>query len=153
MRYIVPVLAAVHVLASAAWFGAMVYSLTILHPRAKRYFASDEEFEQFIATLAQGARWKVLAGLAVIGVTGAALVWLRWSDERLWLVLMAAKALLFAAAVCVFCYTSWILWPRRVLAAPEEVPGLQRAFKRVAVSLIAIAGAAFAMGTASQFLR
>jgi hypothetical protein len=52
----------VHVLASAAIFGAMFYSITVIQPRARRYFQSPHDFEEFIAVISNGARWKVLGG-------------------------------------------------------------------------------------------
>ena len=67
-------LAAVHALASAAWFGSMFYSLTVMQPRAERFFESAAEFEEFVAHVAQGARWKVLAAFAFVAATGGLLI-------------------------------------------------------------------------------
>lgn len=134
-------LAIIHALAGAAWLGAMVYSLFVLHPRAHAYFAGDAEFEAFIATMSHGARWKVLLALGVIALTGVLLVVARWPQPLppRWLVLIAAKVVLLAAAVGLFVYTSWRLWPARVLAAPAEIPRYQRAFRLVAQTMIALA--------------
>ena len=38
-----------HVLVGGAWFGAMLYSLVVLHPRAQSFFRSSKQFEEFIA--------------------------------------------------------------------------------------------------------
>src|SRR6516225_10182553 len=67
-------LVAIHVLAASAWFGAMFYSLFVLHPRARAFFDSPSKFEEFITFIAAGARWKVLSGCLVIGATGLALL-------------------------------------------------------------------------------
>lgn len=37
-----------HLLASAALFGAMFYSFTLVHPRARKFFANPADFEKFI---------------------------------------------------------------------------------------------------------
>jgi hypothetical protein len=77
MQLVRSVLLAAHVLAGAAWFGAMLYSLVVLHPRAKSFFRNPAQFEDFIATLAAGARWKVLGGCMFIALTGGILLLLR----------------------------------------------------------------------------
>src|SRR5574339_645930 len=68
------ILAVAHVLAGAAWFGAMFYSLTVLHPRARSFFGNPRQLEDFLAHLAAGARWKVLGGAAFIALTGLGLL-------------------------------------------------------------------------------
>src|SRR5262245_13452708 len=73
------VLAAIHILAAAAWFGAMFYSLAVLHPRARAFFETPSRLEAFLAFIATGARWKVLCGCFVIAMTGIILVCLRGS--------------------------------------------------------------------------
>ena len=78
------VLVAAHILAAAAWFGAMFYSLAVLHPRACACFASLRQLEEFIAFIAAGARWKVLFGCAVIGATGLALIPFRENPSAAW---------------------------------------------------------------------
>src|SRR5712664_2783567 len=112
------VLAAAHVLAGAAWFGAMFYSLLVLHPRARSFFSSSRQFEEFIAHVAAGARWKVLGGAAFVAVSGAGLLLLRGAEHASTgrNACAIAKAVLFAIAVSLFCFTSWVLWPARILA-------------------------------------
>src|SRR5687767_13244315 len=94
-------IAIAHALSGAAWFGAMFYSLTVLHPRAVAYFETDEQFETFIAVVSQGARWKVLAGFAAMGATGLALIPLSRPEPvtGLWVALVVAKGVLFVAAL------------------------------------------------------
>ena len=137
------VLITVHILAAAAWFGAMFYSLAVLHPRARAYFASVRQLEAFITFIAAGARWKVLCGCAVIGATGLALVPLRENPSAAWHGWVAAKAVLSAAAVSVFAYASWVVWPARLMAAPDEIAGFQRRFRIIAVALIVLVALCF----------
>jgi uncharacterized membrane protein len=145
-------LAVVHALAGAAWFGAMVYSFFILHPRAHGYFRKPAQFEEFIATVSQGARWKVLSGLGIIAASGLGLLCLRWpaSASLPWIVLMAAKAILFISAAVVFVDVSWRLWPTRVLALSDEVPHLQKAFRRRAAAMLLIAALSIALGVVAH---
>ena len=142
------ILASVHLLAGAAWFGAMFYSLTVLHPRADRFFDSDDQrFESFIATLAQSARWKVLSVLALIAITGAAMIPLAQSRAAAhWKGIIAAKAILWLLAVGIFCRVSWRLWPARIFAAPQDLPAIRRHFRASAIAMICIAAAAMVLG-------
>jgi uncharacterized membrane protein len=148
LRLLDSVLALTHALAGAAWLGAMVYSFFVLHPGARAYFPKDADFEAFIATVSRGARYPVLAALALIGLSGAALVVVRWPPalSLTWLVLIVVKVLLYLGACGLFMYVSWRLWPARILALPAEVPQLQRLFRRVAAAMILIAGLAMALG-------
>jgi hypothetical protein len=141
-------LAVVHALASAVWLGAMAYSFFLLHPRAHVYFRKETDFEAFIATVSHGARWKVLGGLGVIGLTGVALCLVRWPapPSAAWLVLVGAKVVAWVAAVALFIYTSWRLWPRRVLALEAEIPQIQRAFRRVAIAMMTLAVIGMVLG-------
>lgn len=146
------IIAAAHTLAGAAWFGAMVYSLMVLHPRARSFFSSSRQFEEFIAHIAAGARWKVLSGAGFIALTGIGLLLLPGSDHpstgRNYCVI--AKAALFVIVVSLFCFASWRLWPARILASDEEVPKFQRSFRRIAVTLIMLVGASMVLGVLSS---
>jgi hypothetical protein len=146
-------LAAAHVLAGAAWFGAMFYSLAVLHPRARSFFGGPRQLEDFLAHLAAGARWKVLGGAAFILVTGVGL--LVWSiaarSSGKWALLLV-KTVLFVVAVALFCFASWVLWPARTLASTEEIPKFQKRFRRVAVTLLVLVGASLALGVVSSHL-
>lgn len=147
----------VHALAGAAWFGSMFYSLTVLHPRAGAYFRGQdpEAFETFIATLAQGARWKVLGAFVLVFASGVGLVLLHRpaSAPTTWLGLIAAKLILFLAALAVFCYASWRLWPARIFATPEEVPIHQRRFRVVGLLMTTLVGLNFALGVVAHAAR
>jgi len=148
------ILAAAHVLAGAAWFGAMLYSLAVLHPRARSFFRSPRQFEEFIAYLAAGARWKVLGSAAFIVVTGLGLLLLQVAgppSPGKWACLVT-KSILLVVAVSLFCFVSWVLWPARVLASAEEIPKFQRRFRIIAVTLLALVGASIVLGVVSSHL-
>ena len=148
MSFLHALLAVAHALSSAAWFGAMFYSLTVMQPRAKRFFASDAEFEEFVATVAQGARWSVLAAFAFVAITGVGLIVVARPVPvtNLWLVIVALKVALFALALAIFSYASWQLWPRRIFASPAELPRIRQQFRIVGFALLTIAALSFALG-------
>jgi len=127
----------------------MVYNLIVLHPGARRFFGGDlEKFEEFIATISQGARWKVLTGLSLIAFTGAAMIPLARapSDQTRWNFLIGAKIALLIGAVVLFWYASWRLWPRRIFATEGEAEAIRRQFRIVAILMICIAAAAMLLG-------
>jgi uncharacterized membrane protein len=142
------VLAIVHALAGATWLGAMVYSFAVLHPHARRYFRQETEFEAFIAAISHGARWPVLLALAILAGTGGVLVALSRPEPHspLWMTLVASKVVALTAALSLFLYTSWRLWPARIFAAPDEVRYFQRTFRRVAITMITLASLSTACG-------
>jgi cytochrome bd-type quinol oxidase subunit 2 len=149
------ILVVAHVLAGAAWFGAILYSLVVLHPRARSFFSSAEKFEEFITFLAARARWKVLGGAAFIALTGIGLLLLPTQESRpaSFYECVDVKAVLFVIAVGLFCFTSWVLWPARVLASAEEVPKFQRIFRVVAITLLILVGASMAIGVVGSEFR
>ena len=63
-------LVVVHVGATAAWLGGMLYSITVVQPKLERFFADPSEREDFATVLAAGARWKVLGLAAVLALSG-----------------------------------------------------------------------------------
>lgn len=147
-------LSIIHVLVGAAWFGAMFYSLTVLHPRAALFFKDNERFEAFIASVSDGARWKVLGACLLVAASGLGLVFINWpsSTSSLWLLLVGLKLALFLLALILFCYTSWWLWPGRIFAVPEDIPTFQRKFRLIAQSLIVLVGLNLTLGVAAHFL-
>jgi hypothetical protein len=148
------IIAAAHVLAGGAWFGAMFYSLIVLHPRARSFFRSTGQLEGFIAHIAAGARWKVLSGAAFIAVTGIGLVLLPGAEQASTgrNACVIAKTAMFVIAVSLFCFTSWRLWPARVLASGEEIPRFQQNFRRIAVTLLVLVGTSMVLGVLSSHL-
>jgi hypothetical protein len=148
------IFASAHVLAGAAWFGAMLYSLMVLHPRARSFFVSSRQFEEFIVHIAAGARWKVLSGMAFVALTGIGLLLLPGDKHSSagQNACTIAKTALFVIAACLFCFTSWRLWPARTLASAEEIPKFQQTFRRIAVTLLLLVGLSMALGVLSLHL-
>src|SRR5262249_40953788 len=99
MTFVSALLAVVHVLAGAAWFGAMFYSLFVLHPRGRAFFERPSDFEEFITFVSHGARYAVLGALGVLALTGAGLILVRMPSgpSSGWALLAGMKAVLFAA--------------------------------------------------------
>jgi hypothetical protein len=146
----------VHLLVAAIWFGAMGYSLGVVQPRARRFFAdTPQTYEDLAVTLAAGARWKVIGIMAVLAASGLALTAVADASTRTgwWWALIAAKAGLLLVALVVFWHVSWRMWPRRIFALPQEQPAHQRAFLRVGWTLALLAGTAIALGAAAATLR
>jgi hypothetical protein len=145
----------VHVLGGGVWIGAMAFSIFILHPRAEAYFARAIDFEHFIFHVVHGARWKVVAGIAAIAASGAALsLWPGHAFEAgASSALLAAKLLCFGLSAGGFIYVSWGLWPRRAFATAGELPALKQRFWRVGVMMIVANVASMTLGIASHVLR
>lgn len=145
-------LSMIHVLVAAAWFGAMFYSLTVLHPRAALFFRKNEAFEAFITTVSGGARWKVLGAASLTAVSGIGLAIINWRTPvpSIWLVFVGVKLGLFLMALALFSYISWRLWPARVFATTEEIPLFQRKFRLMAWSLMVLVGLNMALGVAAH---
>jgi hypothetical protein len=133
----------------------MFYSLLVLQPRSRRYFRSVPEFEEFMAVLAAGARYQVLAAVAFIGVTGLFLAVANLSDGMSlgWKVCVVAKVALLLIALAIFSYASWVLWPARVLSSPGNVADCQRKFRTVGWILLVLAGLNTALGIVARYLR
>jgi hypothetical protein len=141
---LVAVLVLVHAGVAALWLGSMAYSLFVVQPRLPRMIGSPtgvERLEDAQRELAQGNRWPVVGLITTLWVTGALLSLFHTGP---WWPL-AVKVLLLATATVLFWWVSWRGWPRRVFALPEELPGLQRRFRAVAVTMFALVGAAFAL--------
>ena len=133
------ILRAGHILSSSALFGAMFYSIAVLQPRAKRYFDEPRQFEEFIAFVSNGARWKMLAGFALIAMTGFMLMRLRGANNnRIWTGLICAKISVLIVMVCFFSFVSWRLWPAHIFATTEEIPKFQRLFRFVAFTMMTL---------------
>jgi hypothetical protein len=142
----------VHALTGAVWLGAMVYSLRIVQPRAARFFAQDDDaHEDFLATLAANNRWPVLGLAGLLAATGLGAYALQPSAPAA-LALHAAKGGLLLAALSVFAYVSWRVWPKRLFSLPEERTALRTTLRHAAYALTALVGAAFALGVAAAQL-
>lgn len=139
------VLVVVHATVGALWFGAMAYSLFTVQPRLARV-AGEDRVEDAQRELAHGNRWPVVSMIALLWLTGIGLVLLSDGDGRWWWAGVALKAVLLAAATALFWWISWRAWPRRVFALPAELPSQQRRFRQVAIAMLGLVGAAFAIG-------
>ena len=142
----------IHIGIGAVWLGSMVYSLGVVQPRIGRIFPDPVKAEDVYRELAAGNRWRVVAMIVFLGLSGAALM-LTGSDRTpAWWALIVAKAVLLLAAAAGFWWVSWRGWPLRVFALPAELPALQRRFRRVAVTMTAMVGAAFVLGVLAAHL-
>jgi uncharacterized membrane protein len=145
-------IAAVHVLGGGVWIGAMGFSVLVLHPRAERFFQRSSEFEDFVFTVVHGMRWKVVAGIAAIVASGAALLW-RHAGPPAWTAVVVGKVALLAISLGLFAHVSWGLWPRRVFAGEAELPAVRRRFWWVGVVMIACNTLNVGLGVLAHGLR
>jgi uncharacterized membrane protein len=141
-------LVVVHAGLAAVWLGGMAYSLTVVQPKVARFFGNDDDrHEEFVALIAQGNRWKVVALILALGGTGIAL----WAmDEYDNAPAQLTKASLLVAATVIFWYVSWRHWPRRVFALPAERPALRRQLRVLATTMTVLVGAAFVIGVGAS---
>ncbi|GAA1039046.1 hypothetical protein GCM10009557_56670 [Virgisporangium ochraceum] len=130
----------------AVWLGSMVYSLGVVQPRIGRLFGDPAKAEDVYRELAAGNRWRVVAMIVFLGLSGAALILGGGDRTTTWWALIAAKVALLLAAAALFWWVSWRGWPARVFALPEELAPLQRRFRRTAIVMTALVGLAFALG-------
>jgi hypothetical protein len=142
---LVALIALVHAGVGAVWFGSMAYSLFVVQPRVGRLLPTDTA-EDVYRELANGNRWRVVALIAVLALSGMGLVLAPDGRPALWWALVGAKAVLLIAATALFWWVSWRGWPRRVFALPEEVPAVQRRFRLVAITMCGLVGSGFALG-------
>lgn len=147
------ILLSAHLIAGAVWLGAMAYSLGVVQRRVRLFYGSPAAAEELAVHLAAGARWKVIGVMALLAVSGGALVAVEgWDHPAGWQAAIVAKAGLLIAAAAVFAWVSWRLWPARIFALPDEVAGWQRRFRLVGAVLIGLVGAEFVLGVAAHVL-
>lgn len=151
MRLLEQLLYWVHGMSAAAWFGAIFYRTLVVDGKAFGYFAERADYERFSTHLAHGMRYVVTAGLLTCGLSGFALLGLRWDGAGgAWLGLMAAKVLVWLAAAGLFTYVSWVHWPWRSLAAPHEFAAYRREGVILAVGMVLLSGTGFVLGQACR---
>jgi uncharacterized membrane protein len=147
-------LALIHVGVAAVWVGSMLYSLGVVQPAALRFFGAPERFEDFAITMASGARWKVIALIGALALSGAGLTVLDVVEadalDRAWLGLVGAKAVLLVAATATFAAVSWRLWPARLFAPRSALEAVQVRFRRTATGLTGLVGVAFVLGVVTD---
>ena len=153
MRFLEQFLFWVHGVSAAAWFGAIFYRTLVVDPKAFGYFRDRAEYERFSTHLAHGMRYLVTAGLLTCGLSGFALLGLKWdSASDGWRGLMVSKVGVWLAACGLFTYVSWVHWPWRALAAPEEFARYRRDGQLLAYGMVILAGTGFALGQAARAL-
>ena len=154
MRLIEQVLLWAHGLSAAAWFGAIFYRTLVVDPKAFGYFADRADYERFSTHLAHGMRYVVTAGLLTCGLSGFALAGLRWDAAGDgWFGLVAAKAAVWLAACGLFGYVSWVHWPWRSLAAPDEFAAYRRQGLVLAAGMVILSGTGFLLGQACRLVH
>lgn len=132
-------LAIVHLVLAAIWVGSMAYSLVVVQPRVATFFGDDARREEFLVALAHGNRWPVVALLvAILGsAAGALLGWHRAAAGYV------VALVLDGTAAALFVHVSWRHWPARVFAVPAELPSYRRRLRRIAWTMLVLAGTAF----------
>jgi hypothetical protein len=136
-----------HLGVGALWLGSMAYSLFVVQPRIAALMPDAAQAEEVYRTLAAGNRWRVVALIAALWVTGGALVALHKGPVgTAWWLAVSGKVALLAAASALFWWVSWRGWPRRVFALPAELPAEQARFRRVALTMAVLVAAAFGLG-------
>jgi hypothetical protein len=150
----------VHVGVTAAWLGAMAYSLAVVQPKLAEFFADADEREDFATVLASGARWKVLALATLLALSGAGLTAMELAEadspNGAWTALVAAKAALLATAIALFAYVSWRLWPARLhahMTGSAELRRIQARFRTIALALTALIAGGLVAGVVADAVR
>lgn len=140
-----------HLGLAGIWLGAMAYSLLVVQPRAARFFGSEAEHEEFLLTLGAGNRRPVLAVLAGLVVTGA-LIPVTTGPTAAQAALYVAEGALLGSAAAIFARVSWLLWPRRAFALPDEWPVHRAALRRHALAMVGLVGGAFTLAVVAATL-
>jgi hypothetical protein len=96
--------AIVHLTIAAVWLGSMVYSLAVVQPKVARFFDDIQRREEFITTLAQGNRWRVVGLIVALIATAAATI---VTTSRAAAIGYAVVIGLYAVAAATFVYISW----------------------------------------------
>ena len=153
MRILEQFLYWMHGLSAAAWFGAIFYRTFVIDPKAFSYFPDRAEYERFTTHLTHGMRYLVIAGLLTCGLSGFALLGLRWEAATSNLLgLVGAKIVVWLLACGLFAYVSWVHWPWRTFATPAEFRTYRRQGIALAVGMVLLAGTGFALGQAWRLM-
>jgi uncharacterized membrane protein len=139
-----------HLGVGAGWLGGMLYSLFVVQPRVPRVLSDPSRAEDLYRELGAGNRWRVVALIATLALSGILLVYVQSGHSWAWWTLVAAKVVLLAGASVLFWWVSWRGWPRRVFALPAELPAQQARFRRVALAMAGLVGLAFVLGVAAS---
>jgi uncharacterized membrane protein len=153
MRILEQFLYWVHGLSAAAWFGGIFYRALVVDSKAFSYFRDRAEYERFSTHLAHGMRYFVTAGLLICGLSGFALLGLKWESTSSELLgLMTAKVVVWLLACGLFTYVSWVHWPWRAFATPGEFRTYRRQGIVLATSMVLLAGTGFSLGQACRLM-
>jgi hypothetical protein len=80
-------------------------------------------------------------------------VGLRWDAAGDgWLGLMALKAAVWLAACALFGYVSWVHWPWRSLATPDEFAAYRRQGLVLGAGMVLLSGTGFLLGQACRLV-
>jgi hypothetical protein len=151
MRLLEQVLFWVHGTSAAAWFGAIFYRTLVVDGKAFGFFGAAADYERFTTHMAHGMRYTVTAGMLTCAASGFLLAGLRWDPaNETWLGLVGAKVAVQAAAAGLFAYVSYVHWPWRSLAAPEESARFRREGQRLAAAMVVLSGTGFVLGQACR---
>lgn len=141
------VFAIAHLTIAAVWLGSMTYSLGVVQPKVARFFSDDRQQEEFLTTLAQGNRWKVIGLIGALLVTAIGVIVTQPPDVAYG---YAVALGLYVIASAVFADVSWRHWPARIFARPEELPGLRRQLQVRARTMLVLVAAAFLIALTSS---
>jgi len=119
----------------------MIYSLIVVQPKVAAFFTDDEEREVFLAALADGNRWRVVAMAGTLTASGALIV--AGADSTPVRVGYGAALVLYLAAVAVFVDVSWRHWPARVFALANERARFRQELRRRAWTMASLVGTGF----------
>jgi uncharacterized membrane protein len=139
-----------HIGVAALWLGSMLYSLFVVQPAVPRAIEDPTRAEDVYRELGAGNRWKVIGLIAALALSGLGLVLVESGHSTGWWLAVGGKMVLLLAASVLFWWVSWRAWPRRVFALPAELPAEQARFRRVAITLTVLVGAAFVVGVAAS---
>jgi hypothetical protein len=142
-----------HVLAGAAWFGSIFYSIFVLYPRLVRYFDNIVERERFLMALSHGARWQMVAAIVIVALSGLSLALMPPEDvSAWWLGLVGAKTGLLLVSAVYFWRISWHWWPARVFALESELPAIHRRFRVAAGLMLGLVGLNAVLGVLARLV-
>lgn len=140
-----------HILAGAAWFGSMFYSLFVLYPRVTGHFARIADREQLLLALSHGARWHMIAAMTLVGLSGVGIVLLpREAMSAAWWTLMGAKTALLIVSAIFFWRISWHWWPARLFAMESELPAIHWRFRLGGACMFVLVGLNAVLGILSR---
>lgn len=150
---LITILYLIHTVALGGWFGTQIYSVLLV----QRHPAQDEDpayFEDFATRMAHGTRYNLLAVIAAMLPTWVVIVAVRAASGAglgaVWLWLVVIKSLAMLAAVALFAYLSWHVWPVRIFALPDELPAVRRRFFALSAGILCSTGLALAVGVVEQ---